>query len=535
MTVESVSLSFPEFILKHCDFLKLNKSGNLTSRQLGPPPKAEVMWAEIKRKLAAVDQAELFKHYARTIEIDRSSTELADLLGSLRDLILKQRRESTERVVSGALSSEFSPELPVQLKDLIALKPCNRDDVVYLYDNVSDTCQPYTQQSLDFVVGRFPEEVRDSWYATNYKVVQPSYDPAMPRFYREDGSKHEKFNMYTPPDWRKDWIPDYSNSTLPEEVEFVSTHLLPNPSDRSYLFSWLRDMTFSRAEPILIFQGAGGVGKNLFLEDLAGALVGSSGTALNTHKAQRKFKESAFHGNLSECRLFILDEVLLDEDLKETLKDYHNGTAALEMKFENMTAPKRMHCSIAAMANEKSKFKLSYDDRKFYVPTLCNIDLKSIKSKEWITHYKEVLLKDPAYIRRIANYLHFHVESIQPPVKTPAFLELCWLAMPAYMHKFLGLAVAKRCFDEREFRRSSSKGPRVEFETLREKVGAFGRARQLGVEGVGKFQVHDSGWTFLSNIYRREDLLFKDESVVRLESEPLITPDIDPSSPLGAN
>jgi hypothetical protein len=102
--------------------------------------------------------------------------------------------------------------------------------------------------------------------------------------------------------------------------------------------------------------------------------------------------------------------------------------------------------------------------------------------------------------------------------------------MPAYMHKFLGLAVAKRCFDEREFRRSSSKGPRVEFETLREKVGAFSRARQLGLDGAGKFQIHDAGWTFISNIYKREDLLFKDESVERLE----VVPDVDTTS-LGAN
>lgn len=530
MTVESLSLSFPEFILKHCEFVRLNKSGNVSTRVAGSPPRPSVMWEEIKQALKKDVPTEFAKYSSEVFQIEMAPFESERLIEVLKSTLTRRKKEDTSRVIDSALSTEFSPELPVQLKDLLGLKPCNRDNVVYMYDRVSDTCQPYTQQALDLVIGRFPEEVRDSWYATNFKVVDIAFDPSKPRLYREEGCKHEKFNTYTPPDWRKDWIPDYADSALPDEVDFITKHLLPVPEDRSYVFGWLRDMLFGRAEPVLILNAASGVGKNIILENTAGALVGNSGVALNTHKAQRKFKESSFHGNLSECRLFILDEVLLDEDLKETLKDYHNGTAALEMKFENMSAPKRLHCSIAAMANEKSKFKLSYDDRKFYVPTLCNTDLKTVKPVEWIEHYKEVLLKDPAYLRKIANHLHFHVESHNPPVNTPAFLELCWLALPAYMHKFLSLAVSKRCFDEREFRRIGAKGIRVEFETLREKVGAFGRARRLGADGVGKFQILESGWSFISSVYRRDDLLFKDESVVRLE----IVPDVDTAS-LGAN
>jgi hypothetical protein len=349
---------------------------------------------------------------------------------------------------------------------------------------------------------------------SNTKHVLLSYDPHKPRFFEQDAQNC--FNSYNAPDWRKDWVPDTRVTTLPGEIQSILEHLVPNEKDRGYMLSWLKDAVFNRAEQVLVLRGEPGCGKNLFIENIGAALVGNDGQARNYFKAPRKFTSSGFHAFIARSQIFCLDEFTLNSDLKETLKDYHNGIAALEEKFEKMDAPKKIPCSFVVIANEKSKIQLDYGDRKFYVPTLNNLDLQVKHKREWINWVCNDLLKDISYLQRIASYLFTQVPNVETyPVNTPQFMELCWVSLPSYLQRFINFAVTRRSFSNKQFYDRHARVTKVEFDTLRERINAFAIARKIE-GGLGVFQRNDNSWEFISHVYKREDLIFKDNNVRHL-------------------
>jgi hypothetical protein len=482
----------------------------------------EKMWAAIRLGLSAAPKDDMIPFFPILFDADSSTQARRELLNNLKEFIAarqKEERAAEIREQVAQINQEyFSSDCKIPIGQVQCLRPVDSDRHIFIYDSRTDSTHTYTPAALDQVINRYPKEARDNWKQEHMRGVKIKYHPRMDRFFEEDN--HTVFNPYNPPDWRKTWKPDYSNSTMPEEVEFILNHLAKSQEDRKLLLCWLRDVVFSSPEQILILRGDEGCGKNLYGEHIAGALVGNSGNAKNFYKAQRKFGESSFHGHMANCQIFFMDEFKLDYDLRQTLKDYHNGSASLETKFETVTAPKELHCGFIITANRKSNIQLDYGDRKFYVPELNTVDLKLVKPREWIDRFTEVLLKNNEYLVRIANYLHFHVETLPFPEKTPAFMELCWLA------------VTRRCFDEKEFRRIGAKGMRVEFETLRENLGAFGRARGAGDKGVGEFQISETSWTFISHIYGREDLIHRDKNVTHLTLIPEVAVE---ATSLGAN
>ena len=322
-----------------------------------------------------------------------------------------------------------------------------------LFDPINNLVFPYDfeliHQNLKTLLGK---EGYPAWLSTNAEQREFTYVPNTKEPSRAftDKKGHHAFNLWTEASWRKDWVPDPS-ATLPVEVEeFMS--VLVVQEDRKHVLAWLRDCTFSKAEPILVLCGVPGVGKNVFVNNLAGGLVGGH----NRREAARSFKSSSFHSSVAQCRLFLLDEAELDPLSREILKSYHNGTAAIERKGVDVGDPEPIYASFVLANNHRHKIKLEYTDRKFYTPQLCTKNLKDLWSQEKIDTFLDLLTQDP-YLQQIASYLKFNfkADSARRFPKNAFFESVCLNSAPPFFRKFYHLCQHKAEFSSEDFNRGS--------------------------------------------------------------------------------
>lgn len=389
----------------------------------------------------------------------------------------------------------FNDSIKCPLSDLklISNVLCLKKSV--LFDPINDMVYPYDNElihaHLKAVLGKDGYPV---WITTNSEQREFSYVPNTKEKSRSfiDKKGHSAFNVWTEASWRKGWIPDPA-AKLPHEVEeFLS--VLVVPEDRRHLLAWLRDCTFGKAEPILVLCGVPGVGKNVFVNNLAGGLVG----AHNRREAARSFKSSSFHSSVAQCRLFLLDEAELDPVSREILKSYHNGTAAIERKGVDVGDPEPIFASFVLANNHKHKIKLEYTDRKFYTPQLCTRNLKDLWPQEKIDTFLDLLTQD-AYLQRIASYLKFNfkAESARKFPKNAFFESVCLNSAPSFFRRFYHLCLHKDEFTSEDFNRGH-RNKQDAFQ-LKDEVDLYSsqRGRPLAEVEI----LPDSRWIAKSRIY----------------------------------
>jgi len=487
--------------------MKLNRTGepSYSSRAL---PEGRDFWLAVKRNAPVNFTGELPRDTYYKLETEPALG--AEIRREIKNALQAEIDAAKDEEKTSFLSADarFNDSIPCPLSKLMVIENVLEDSGSALYDPDSDVAYPYAFKIIERTLERkLDKELRAEWYATNLVQAIFAYRPHKERLFKEEG--HWVFNGWNRPDWMIDWVPDPTVTALPEETEAFMKHLAPGEKDRKHLLAWLKDAVFDRAEPILILRGDPGCGKNLFLEHLGAALVGSTGSAKNYSKATRKFTQSSFHAYMSRASLFVLDEFELTDMLKQTLKDYANGIAVLEEKNKRVSTPVKLSCSFSLVANKKDQIKLEVDDRKFYVPTLNTQDLLEVKSRDWVDTLAKELWLDKDYLRQIASFLKFKVDHIKNfPIKTPQFMELCWLSHPAYLQSFMSLAVKHKEFTARDM--PSRRGPQVQFEKLREMVHSFGVAHKIK-GGVGVFTMVDGGWNFVSKVVGETKLTFLDQ------------------------
>lgn len=484
--------------------IKLNRNGepSYSSRAL---PDGRDFWIAVKRNAPLTFSTDLPRD--TYIRLEMEPAFCSEIRLEIKKVIQAESdaEKEKERAAFNSGAIYFNDSIPCPLSRLLVIENVMEDSGSALYDPDTDVSYPYAFKVIErTLLRKLGEEILGEWYSTNLRQAIFSYRPHKGRLFKED--KHWVFNGWNKPEWMIGWVPDPTVTALPEETETFIKHLAPNEFDRNHLLAWLKDAVFSRAEPILILRGDPGCGKNLFLEHLGAALVGSTGSSLNYSKATRKFTQSSFHAYMARSCLFVLDEFELTDTLKQTLKDYANGIAVLEEKNKRVSTPITLSCSFSLVANKKDQIKLEVDDRKFFVPTLNTQDLLLVQSRDWVDNLARVLWLDVDYQRHIASYLKFKVKHIKNfPIKTPQFMELCWLTHPAYLQAFMSMAVARKEFVAKDM--PSKRGPQVQFERLREMVHSFGVAHKIK-RGVGVFTLLDNGWSFVSNVVGRTDLTF---------------------------
>ncbi len=381
------------------------------------------------------------------------------------------------------LSKVFFSELidcPLDLLKLVVNVEVPKFSVLYdpRHDRVHRVEYMLIKERLREILG----DDAAAWKAANTMDCHFEYIPHKPRF-TQDGQKLSVFNSWTDAEWSKGFnqeSPRKSFGLAQDLTDFLDALMPDKPSQRATL-AWLRDATFGRAYPIMVLCGAPGVGKNILIERVARALVGKN----NYRQASRGFTKSVFHNNITHCRLFMLDEMPLSNDARETLKAYHNGTSAIERKGVDVTDPEPIHASIAIANNDYRYIKLEYNDRKFFVPELSSTPLlKSLGQHKIDSLLKN--LEDDSYLLALAEYLYqeFPANSSVSFPKTPFFRRICESSYPSKFRVLVDMCRSQESFNSVAYNRAAqSKEPYITIEdflyhyeqTFGEKLGTLER------------------------------------------------------------
>ena len=162
------------------------------------------------------------------------------------------------------------------------------------------------------------------------------------------------------------------NGKLNGFIKKLILHLLPNKTDRELTLDWLHHAIFSRAATALILVGQKGTGKNILVETILRPLVGSK----YHKKTNKQTLEEKFNSPYKMSRIVLFDEVPLNDDVKiDNIKNLLNGQIGLEKKGQDIEDIKNYASSIF-LHNDRSKMRLSTDDRRFSVPEITNTPMR---------------------------------------------------------------------------------------------------------------------------------------------------------------
>ena len=250
-----------------------------------------------------------------------------------------------------------------------AMKESSGEMVLYSVDE-----KKITDLDPKIYIKSLPSEVRRD-FTPNYCIME--YDPyvldpiGVTTLY---GQQIPKINLYVPPNWRLLKTP----KTEPPKIlkEFMQ-HLFPNVQARKYVYCWLKRMILTRNYTYLGLNGAKGIGKNIFAENLCGQLVGSN----NFGKAKPSLLDSQFNAILKNKRCILLDEMKVDKRRHGALKDFINEKQNIELKGVDANNVTTTHNSFIILNNDTHDVYVEWDDRRFcWIPTTSEM-LKSVFSK----------------------------------------------------------------------------------------------------------------------------------------------------------
>jgi len=414
---------------------------------------------------------------------------------ALTELILDQKRkEEAEK------KSLCFDDIKCEASKLILVQIPDSKDSCLLYDPINDMGYPYSTKAAEArVESSLGKELFESWVHTNRKFCYARYRPDLNERFFKGAGDHLCYNTYQKPEWLEKWSPKPAN--LPAELEHFFNHLFPIEDDRKFSLLFARDAVFKRAKPVQVLRGFRGCGKNIYAQHLLQALVGHGNWAKHTRKS------TGFDKIVGRKQVYIYDELPLDNDLKETLKDYHNAFSTLQEKFEKVEEPQELYASFLVLQNHKSKVHLDYSDRKFYAPKLADVDYLDVIEEGKIDRLCRVLLKDKDFLTDTANYL-YHLEGSTSDfnIYTENFLDICWTVLPVHLKKFFVMAVSESEFDSKRYYGRSKGFERASYENLVERAREFALAR--GLPSLGEFKRQNPEiWTFESHVVGRTDLV----------------------------
>ncbi len=370
---------------------------------------------------------------------------------------------TSPQVVIEGLTVALYPTLALQSapKEFVFQGTAIRPEDVFLFQNVEDESRSVVQirpadipfaQSAEDVLKRIKAVLgKDiaSWQETNHKdcflEYMPEGEPLVP-----GPSNIFKYNM-----WKKaPWVPEGTLPKFtkpPEKIAEYLSWLVPEKGELKSLLEWTRDCTFSRAGSVLILAGGQGVGKSFFAETILKNLVGEH----NRKKAQTSWTKSNFQSSVKGCRLFIFEEKEINHEARELLKYYHDDKAVFDEKFQRVTGtPEKLHCSIVVCNNKLGSLKLSFADRKFFVPGLNRGSQKLDEAfgSKWVQELQDLSDHSPEWNLQLASYLFYKFPEGASKVipKTALFKEIAIRAMSRQARTFYDMCLRYPTFTARD-------------------------------------------------------------------------------------
>lgn len=218
-----------------------------------------------------------------------------------------------------------------------------------------------------------------------------------------DGMKSLKVNLYVPPKWRLEKLPEDYKPELPRKIRDFFEHLFPDDEVRAIVYHWIHIALLERNETALVLNAAKGVGKGL-LNELLSALVGED----NSNLVQESFFTSQFNSVLLNHRLLLIDEKRITKSEHTRLKRYMNDTQTVEMKGVDVRKKQSTYNNFLITSNDVSDMYIEFDDRRFTVVETTDSPLLDIWSEKEITAFNEEIKENKEMIRDFGHWIIEH-------------------------------------------------------------------------------------------------------------------------------
>lgn len=252
-------------------------------------------------------------------------------------------------------------------------------------------------------------------------------------------------NTYKKPEWQEDreiTSMEAAGCKPPQVFVDFMVHLFPDKDCRTFVLDWLHFALTDRCETYLVLNGAKGIGKNLFSENLCKPLMGA-----NNHKvAQPSALTSDFNALLKDSRMIVFDEFRVDSAEKvNKLKRYVNEEQMIEKKGVDVDATQKTFNSFIISNNDMADMKISWDDRRFSVADITKIKLREAWTKEKINDFLE-MCKDNVQMKQLGYFLLYrkpqHTKFSYYQGKH--FYDLCYTSFSEWQKILIDLSTSKQ-------------------------------------------------------------------------------------------
>lgn len=472
---------------QHIDF-NLSPSGHLRAGRSFVKPHTFIM--DFMASLPPEARREILASGADLSDMGLSSRTAKEIIKGL---------EAAADVPVDASQIRFNDVIPAPMSEIQFIINTKSPKSCFLYWS-HEGLDYFDALHHDFILNRakavLGKDGIGSWLSTNALDCEIGYSPIEERIFWP--SKHQRvFNTYKEPSWRCRWEKPTGKVEIPAVFKSFMEALFPQKTDQGTVAAWLRDCVFARAEPILVLSGSPGVGKNILAEHIGASLVGIN----NYRSATRGFGKSYFHNGVSQCRLFLLDEMNLTHDARESLKAYHNGKSTIERKGIDAGDPEQIFASFVVANNYPQYIKLEYSDRKFYVPELTVTPLRDSIGQEKIDELIACLKRED-FLKDLAGYLFTKFKPGQSSKfkKNEVFKQLCLNSYPPWFQMFISACAENSELTSVKFNKGAHK--RVDPLELQQQCDHY--RVNFGVDLCEIETIDHNKWVVKSRTYRPE-------------------------------
>lgn len=252
-------------------------------------------------------------------------------------------------------------------------------------------------------------------------------------------------NTYKKPEWQEDreiTAGEAMGCKPPAIFTDFMLHLFPDKECRTFVLDWLHFALTDRCETYLVLNGAKGIGKNLFSENLCKPLMGT-----NNHKvAQPSALTSDFNALLKDSRMIVFDEFRVDSAEKvNKLKRYVNEEQMIEQKGKDVDATQKTFNSFIISNNDMADMKIAWDDRRFSVADLTKVKLREAWPKEKIDQFLD-MCKDMVMMKQLGYWLMYRKPRYTKfdDYKGKHFYALCYSSFSEWQKVLVDLAVSRQ-------------------------------------------------------------------------------------------
>ena len=410
-------------------------------------------------------------------------TPVQDFLASMRVVLTSIARSRPEYAAVTVQSYDYSNYIPFQ-----SITDSNR---YVLFDANSGIIT-----DLDYATFKAnPETARIE--VVRGRIEFNPYTPIALEYRQDSYGRNCNFlNTYKKPNWQFDKNigaekgKEFSPSPL--FLEFMK-HLVPQKECREYVYDWLHYALTDRNETYLVLNGAKGIGKNLFSEQLCRPLMG-----IENHKiAQPSALTSDFNALLAESRMIVFDEFKVDSPEKiNKLKRYVNEDQMIERKGVDVASTTKTYNSFIISNNDMTDMRIAWDDRRFSVIDLTKDKLRDCWSDEKIQDLI-ALFEDEKEVRAIGYWLMYRQPNYSKfdAWKGEHFYALCYSSFAEWQKVIIDIAMSGTVREltaadvKKEYRKRTEVSRLPSFVKVRDFIENY---RHNGVDRLGKLITHST-------------------------------------------